>query len=133
MPLPDRLLLMAPRGKSRWRSGANEIPKSLAIVIGAHRAPMTNFIGTRKGYDTASEPLLPPDGKAAGRTEPHRRYSKDVGAVLAEVPGPHAAYTMRGDELYVRAKIISSKPKPNASVANEVECAWTQPLAGTAK
>lgn len=94
---------------------------------------LTKFIGTRIGYDAASQLLLRPEGEAAGATVPHRRYSKEVGAVLAEVPGSHASYTMHGDELYVRAKIISSKPKPNASVAKEVECAWTQPLAGTAK
>ena len=53
--------------------------------------------------------------------------------MLAEVAGPHAAYTLRGDEIYVRAKIISSKPKPNASVAGEFETAWTQPLVNPAK
>lgn len=87
---------------------------------------VTRFIGTRRGYDPASQ-VLPPAPADAG-TLPHRRYSRDVGAVLAEVAGPRASYPLRGDELYVRAKIISSKPKPNASVADEVECAWTQPL-----
>jgi hypothetical protein len=107
------------------------------LVVEIHAEPgvtyLTKFIGTRIGYDPATQPILAPEGKAAAGSVPHRRHSKDVGAVLAEVPGPHAAYTMHGDELYVRAKIISSKPKPNASVANEVECAWTQPLAGSAK
>ena len=89
---------------------------------------VTKFIGTRKGYDPTSQILLPPAGETERKTLPHRRYSKDVGAVLAEVTGTSASYTLKGDELYVRAKISSSKPKPNASVANEVECAWTQPL-----
>lgn len=53
--------------------------------------------------------------------------------MLAEVKGTRASYTFKGDELYVRAKIISSKAKPNASVAGEVECAWTQPLVNGAK
>ncbi len=83
----------------------------------------TQFIGTRRGYDPASQPI-----GEAGRTLPHRRYSQDVGAVLAEVKGSRATYTLTGDELYVRAKIVSSKGKPNASVAGEAECAWTQPL-----
>lgn len=89
----------------------------------------TQFIGTRRGYDPASQ-LIPAsaEGNAPGKGLPHRRYSKDVGAVLAEVKGPKATYTLQGDELYVRAKIISSKAKPNASVADESECAWTQPL-----
>ena len=86
------------------------------------------FIGTRRGYDPTSQIIPPPASEPDRPTLPHRRYSKDVGAVLAEVTGTSASYTLKGDELYVRAKISSSKPKPNASVANEVECAWTQPL-----
>jgi hypothetical protein len=107
---------------------------SLAVEIKAEPGVtyVTKFIGTRRGYDPTSQ-LIPPANEAAKKTLPHRRYSKDVGAVLAEVTGPRASYTLKGDELYVRAKIISSKPKPNASVANEVECAWTQPLMGGAK
>ena len=92
----------------------------------------TQFIGTRKGYSPASELIPPPDGQPQ-RTLPHRRYSKDVGAVLAEVKGVAASYTLRGDEIYVRAKIISSKPKVNGSVAEEFETAWTQPLVNAAK
>ena len=48
--------------------------------------------------------------------------------VLAEVKGVSANYVLKGDEIYVRAKIVSSKPKENGSVAGEVETAWTQPL-----
>ena len=109
--------------------------KTLALEI--HAEPgvtyTTQFIGTRRGYDPTTE-LIPAttSGADAGKGLPHRRYSKDVGAVLAEVTGPKATYTLKGDELYVRAKITSSKPKPNASVADEVECAWTQPLVNVA-
>jgi hypothetical protein len=35
---------------------------------------------------------------------------------------------MRGDELYVRARVVSSKPKANPAYAGEVEMAWTQPV-----
>ncbi len=93
----------------------------------------TQFIGTRRGYDPTSQILPPPASEPARKTLPHRRYSKDVGAILAEVSGAKASYTLKGDELYVRAKIISSKPKPNASVPGEVEMAWTQPLVNPAK
>jgi hypothetical protein len=86
------------------------------------------FIGTRRGYDPTSQIIPPPAGESARKTLPHRRYSKDVGAVLAEVAGSRASYTLKGDEIYVRAKITSTKPKPNASVPGEFECAWTQPL-----
>lgn len=108
----------------------------LAVTIKAEPGVTyrTQFIGTRKGYSTASEVIAPPaDEKPARRTLPHRRYSKDIGAVLAEAEGTTASYTLRGDEIYVRAKIISSKPKQNGSVAGEMETAWTQPLVGGAK
>lgn len=94
---------------------------------------VTQFIGTRRGYDPRSELIAPPETDPGRKTLPHRRYSKDVGAVLAEVTGIRAAYALRGDEIYVRAKIISSKPKPNASTAGESECAWTQPLVNGVK
>ena len=92
---------------------------------------VTQFIGTRRGYDPSSQLLPPRTGDAsAAKTLPHRRYSKDVGAVLAEVKGPMATYTLRGDEIYVRARVISSKAKVNGSVADEFETAWTQPVVG---
>lgn len=93
---------------------------------------VTQFLGTRKGFDPASE-LIPPADGAASRTLPHRRYSADVGAVLAEVKGSSASYVLKGDELYVRAKIISSKQKENSGVGDEFEMAWTQPLVNPAK
>jgi hypothetical protein len=92
----------------------------------------TQFIGTRRGYDARSELIPPPPGPAA-TTLPHRRYSKDVGAVLATVKGTRAEYRLKGDEIYVRAKIVSSKQKENGSVAGELETAWTQPLVNGAK
>ena len=82
----------------------------------------TEFIGTRRGYDTQSMPVV----NAAGDTL-SRRYSTDVGQVLAEVEGPVAEYRFRGDELYVRARITSSKIKENPYREGEVESAWTQP------
>ncbi len=91
------------------------------------------FIGTRKNYDPTSQLMPPPAGAPARKSLPHRRYSRDVGAVLAETSGTSARYTLKGDELYVRARIVSSKPKPNASVAGEFESAWTQPLVNARK
>jgi hypothetical protein len=93
---------------------------------------VTQFIGTRRGYDPTNQLLLPVESAPARKSLPHRRYSRDVGTVLAETKGKHAAYTLRGDEFYVRAKIVSSKPKANGSVEGEFETAWTQPLIGPA-
>ena len=84
----------------------------------------TQFIGTRIGYDTTSREVR--DSAGVPLT---RRYSADVGAVLAEVAGPLPSYTLRGDELYVRSRVLSSKVKANSSYAGEVEMAWTQPIA----
>ena len=85
----------------------------------------TQFIGTRKGYDPTSEPVLGAEGQPVLTT---RRYSKDIGTVLAEVKGLSPSYTLKGDEIYVRAKVISSKPKPNPTEPGDVECAWVQPV-----
>ena len=103
----------------------------LAVAIQAEPGVTyrTQFIGTRRGYAKGSQEMLPPQSeKQPRRTLPHRRYSPEVGAVLAEVAGTQASFTLRGDEIYVRAKIISSKLKNNGSVAGEYETAWTQPL-----
>lgn len=106
--------------------------QTLAVEIQAEPGVTytTQFIGTRRGYDPASRLL---ESGLGSKTLPHRRYSKDVGAVLSEVKGSRASYTLAGDEIYVRAKIISSKEKPDASTAGEVECAWTQPLVNETK
>jgi hypothetical protein len=90
----------------------------------------TQFIGTRKGYDARSEPVRDPDGKELHTS---RRYSPELGTVLAEVKGAKASYKLKGDEIYVRAKVISSKPKVNHSYKDELEVAWTQPLVPSAK
>jgi hypothetical protein len=90
----------------------------------------TQFIGTRKGYDTRSEPVRDKDGKEVYTT---RRYSAELGAVLAEVKGNKASYKLKGNEIYVRAEVISSKHKPNGVFADEMEVAWVQPLVPGAK
>ena len=81
------------------------------------------FVGTRAGHDTASVAVADSTGRPVTR-----RYSPQIGEVLAEVRGTSAEYTMRGDELYVRARVVSSRPKANESYPGEVEMAWTQPV-----
>jgi hypothetical protein len=110
--------------------------KKLVVEIQAEPGVsyVTQFIGTRRGYDPASQLIpAPASEKTPRKTLPHRRYSKDVGAVLAETKGAVASYTLRGDEIYVRAKIISTKLKSNPGVVGEFETAWTQPLVNLAK
>jgi hypothetical protein len=57
-----------------------------------------------------------------------RRYSDDVGRVLATVEGTTARYTLAGDELYVRAVVTSSEPPDNPSFPDQRRQAWTQPV-----
>jgi hypothetical protein len=66
----------------------------------------TVFIGTR----------MSPDGP--GR----------VGEVLHRTTDNPAVYEYRGDELYVRAKVTSSRPHPNPYAKGDRECAWVQPV-----
>ncbi len=133
---PESIILAMEAGDFYATSGVTlkdvtRTATTLALEIQAEPGVtyVTQFIGTRRGYDPTSQ-LIPPKEGAAAKTLPHHRYSKDVGAVLAEVSGANAAYMLKGDEIYVRARIVSSKPKPNGSVAGEFESAWTQPVVG---
>lgn len=83
------------------------------------------FIGTRKGFDSKSEPVHDREGVELPVT---RKYSSDIGSVLKSETGTSATYIFAGDELYVRARVTSSKPHPNPSVVGESERAWTQPV-----
>ncbi len=85
----------------------------------------TEFIGTRRGFDPDSEAILDEDGGELGVT---RKYSDDIGVVLDTVEGTTAAYSFEGDELYVRARVISSKDKENYYSEGEKEKAWVQPV-----
>ncbi|MBZ0255884.1 hypothetical protein K8I31_07460 [bacterium] len=84
----------------------------------------TVFYGTRKGYDASSKPMNDPKSGIPVT----RKYSKDVGEKLAVVKGPSATYAFKGDELYVRATVTSTKLKENPYKAGEYEKAWVQPV-----
>jgi len=85
----------------------------------------TEFIGTLKGFDPTSQP-----GPRAANSiyAVTRLYTEQIGAVLGVAEGPTASYKLDGDELYVRAKVTSTKPKVNGYATNETEVAWTQPV-----
>jgi len=44
------------------------------------------------------------------------------------VAGPAATYRFRGDEIYVRARVLSSRPHPNGYAPADYESAWVQPV-----
>jgi hypothetical protein len=98
---------------------------ALIIVIDAEPGTTytTQFIGTRNGFDGNSEPIMVEDGARISR-----RYSDEIGVVLAETNDTTARYGFTGDELYVRAKIVSSKAHPNPYAEGDKEIAWTQPV-----
>jgi hypothetical protein len=87
------------------------------------------FIGTRQGFPTESEPVLGADGKETWTT---RRYSPEIGQVFHRVEGTRGEYRFQPDDLYVRAVITSDRPHPNPSKPGEFERAWAQPAAGPA-
>ena len=103
--------------------GAGRIALQIKAEAGVEY--VIDFIGTRKGYDRKTVAV-----KAADGSEPRvtRRYSAEVGVVLASAKGTKAEYILKGDELYVRARVTSSKPMQSSPVVGEVEKAWTQPV-----
>jgi len=86
----------------------------------------SQFIGTRKNFDRTSSPGTSLAGKPVTR-----QYSADIGEVFAVRRGNRAEYTLTGDELYARAKIVSSRLKENPHADGEKETAWTQPVVPT--
>jgi hypothetical protein len=77
----------------------------------------TQFIATKKGADLNAEPQKDSTGN----------YSKEIGVVVAESDSLEPSYRLTGQELYVRAKVTSTKPHPNPFQKGDVEVAWTQP------
>ncbi len=101
---------------------------SLEVAAEAGVEYTIEFIGTKRGFDTKSEPVRAANGEALRVT---RRYSDDIGKVFSTVKGPKASYKLQSDDIYVRARIISTKVKVNPYRAGEFEQAWTQPLVNT--
>lgn len=56
----------------------------------------------------------------AGKDEPRT-------SIVKTVTGTKASYRLQEDELFVRAKILSTKPKKNPYREGDVEVAWIQP------
>jgi len=60
------------------------------------------------------------------------RTGGEAGVVLREVKGTEAAYAFTGDELYVRAVVLSDRPQPDPTFAGDLQKAWIQPVRGPA-
>jgi hypothetical protein len=85
----------------------------------------TEFIATMRNAVLDSEPRMDKDGKPLEVT---RVYSVDIGRVVSESTDLNPRYRITGNELYVRAKVISSRPHPNPYQKGDMEVAWTQPF-----
>ncbi len=51
-----------------------------------------------------------------------------IGEEFGESTGERAEYRFDGDELYVRAVVVSSRPHPNPYAEGDLETAWVQPV-----
>jgi hypothetical protein len=104
-------------------------PKGLDVTVQSESDATykIEFIGTRHGANLEGRPVLDKDGKPLRAT---KLYSDEIGEVLKTVTGNNASYEFQGDELYLRARITSSKKHPNPSEVGENQRAWTQPALG---
>jgi hypothetical protein len=82
------------------------------------------FVGTRRGFDATRSPVMSAKGEPIRATW---RYSDRIGETLAVSVGHRAQYTAKGDELYVRAVVTSSKRITNPYRKGETAAAWLQP------
>jgi hypothetical protein len=85
----------------------------------------TQFIATMQDAPLKSEPVVDGDGKELPVT---RVYSPEVGKVVSESNALEPAYEFTGRELYVRARVVSTRPHPNPYQKGDAESAWTQPM-----
>lgn len=101
--------------------------KTLSVKIdpkheGPHRI---QFVGTKKDYDPSSRTI----NVAKSDRSPARKidvYSDSIGVVLETAEGVEASYTLKPDDLYVRAKITQANADPAADWESK-PAAWTQP------
>jgi len=63
---------------------------------------------------------------AKGKSDVHFQYN--IGSILKVTQKNPAIYEFSGDELFVRAKVISSKFQDNPSEIGNKESAWVQPV-----
>ena len=92
------------------------------------------FIGAKKDYDETVEYIeVPGEGwsRPASKIE---CWSKEIGKVLESVDGLEASYTLKPDDLFVRAKAfrIGAGYSFHGEAAKQhtlvsADCAWTQP------
>jgi hypothetical protein len=101
--------------------------KTLSVKINVREEGQyqITFLGTKKDYDPSRRVIDVPKGPRC----PARKidcYSDSIGVVLDTVAGTEGSYTLKPDDLYVRAKIV----KVAANLKPDWEsrpAAWSQP------
>jgi hypothetical protein len=88
-------------------TGIKNTSSSMSVTIDARKGAVytTQFIGTLRGHG-----------------------GDEVGVVLAETKSNPAAYAFTGEELYVRAQVVSSEDHPNPYAKGDKQTAWVQPV-----
>ena len=84
-----------------------------------------DFIGTKKDYNPDCEYAEVPYERGKSLPRKLECYSKEIGKVLETVEGTEGSYTLKPDDLYVRAKIYKK-----GAVKKDWEtegAAWSQP------
>ena len=108
--------------------------KSIDIEVNAEKGVsyQIEFVGTQNNADLKPIEVTEIEHQHQGRDnhlhQTITRYSDDIGKVLKTVKGKKASYKITGDEIYVRARITSTKAHPNPFADGDTEMAWTQPL-----
>lgn len=107
-----------------YDSATREYKVEIAAEEGAEYT--TQFLGTLEDADTSSQP---PDNDKDGKPiRASRKYSGEVGKVLATVKGPTPSFKLTGRELYVRATVTSTKPVADPVFKGQLQQAWVQPV-----
>jgi hypothetical protein len=90
------------------------------------------FVGTLQDADpaatTSTSEIHEHEGSLDHLHQTIHRCSDDIDKVLKTVNGSKAEYHVQGKDIYVRARITSSKLHPNPYAESDPEMAWTQPL-----
>jgi hypothetical protein len=88
---------------------------------------LTEFIGTRRNFNTSSSPALDSAGIEIPNTT--RVYSNQIGEILASSSSTEPSFTFKGDELYVRVRITSTADQTDPLSGNTIgkQKAWIQP------
>ena len=102
--------------------------KSLGVTVAGEAGVTytTQYVGTRKGFNKETRPAVDAEGNPLPRSS--LIYSESIGEVLHETTDLESNYTFAGDELYVRARIVSDRLQPNPHVEGDYEMAWVQPV-----